>query len=521
MKNKRMFLLSAVVILTIINSPVQAAIILYDVDFGSPPHTVNQPPVIGTGPATRHTPTRIWFGNPIVVSEYGDLVNQPLLLRDDGTSPYYSQVEFKISGSRGFQGFFNVFYIEMDIYIPYASGLTILLDTPETRSITFQPNGDVDVFVPGDYPKTIGGYPRGTYFRFKIGFASLCSIFIHGQELARLDLLADELVSIRVNDEHFGAAAIDNVLIYGYSNEPLVELEIFGPQEVADNTEAQYTATAHYNDGTSSDVTESANWSVSPETYGSINQDGKLTTGAVATAGYITINVQFSVANVTFSAQKLISYVPKQLNSLEITGPDEVPDSNSAAYTAIAYYDDDSTADVSQEAVWSVEPDLFANIDENGLLTTEQLYRSEETVLISSEYTYGPNSITAKKQVVIFANCTTEELIRRNISSTVEIKNGILEELETALAKEKAAEEILRDMQQSRDTGEWSFLQVVKARVKIVWSIIKEMWAKRKIEDSKENLEDSLEILDSDDSQLAPPPNNGRRRRVGWQRRGR
>jgi len=210
-----------------------------------------------------------------------------------------------------------------------------------------------------------------------------------------------------------------------------------------------------------------------------------------------------------------------ELTDLEITGPDEVPDSNSAIYTAVAYYDDASTADVTTEAIWSVEPDMFANIDKNGLLTTQQLYAPEEIVWISAEYTEDEISLEADKEVVIFANCSIEELIMRDIMDAVQIKERVLEDLDAALVREKAAQDILRDMQDSRELGEWSFLQVVKARVRVLWAIIKQMWAKRKIEDSKDSLEDSLEILNNNDSQPAPPPNNGRGHGTGRLRRGR
>jgi len=207
------------------------------------------------------------------------------------------------------------------------------------------------------------------------------------------------------------------------------------------------------------------------------------------------------------------------LTDLEIIGPDEVPDNNSAAYTATAYYDDGSATDVTAEAVWSVEPDLFAEIDAGGLLTTQQLDTPEEIILILTEYTEGEMAIQANKQVVIFANCSIAQLIKRDISGAVEIKKEVLKKLETALAKEKAAEDMLRQMQKTHDLGEWSFLQVVKARVKVLWAIIKEMWAERKIKQSKEQLDDSLEILNEE-----PQPEaqlHGRRLRVGWQRRGR
>jgi hypothetical protein len=212
--------------------------------------------------------------------------------------------------------------------------------------------------------------------------------------------------------------------------------------------------------------------------------------------------------------------IPK-LVGFEIIGPDEVPDSNSAAYSAIAYYDNGFAPDVTTEAIWSVEPDIFANIDSTGLLTTQQLYTLQETICISAEYTEGPNTVTAVKEVVIFSNCSTEDLVRRDLLGAIRIKEEVLDELDEALAIEKVTEDMLREMQQSRDTSEWSFLQVVKARVRVLWSIIKEKLAERKIEQSKEQLEDSLEILNSEDPQPAPPPNNGRRRRRGWQKHGR
>ena len=56
-------LLLTIVVVTILNSSILAEsnLLLYDVDFSSPPHTVGQPPVTGTCPAPRETPTRIIF----------------------------------------------------------------------------------------------------------------------------------------------------------------------------------------------------------------------------------------------------------------------------------------------------------------------------------------------------------------------------------------------------------------------------------------------------------------------------
>ena len=59
-----------------------------------------------------------------------------------------------------------------------------------------------------------------------------------------------------------------------------------------------------------------------------------------------------------------------ELVGLEITGPSQVPEDSQTQYSAIALYDNNSTADVTDTAVWSVEPDVIADI-EAGLLTTE------------------------------------------------------------------------------------------------------------------------------------------------------
>ncbi len=55
-------------------------------------------------------------------------------------------------------------------------------------------------------------------------------------------------------------------------------LEIAGPNEVVENSEGQYCASVHYDNGDSVDVTSLVEWSLSSETYASIDDLGKLTT---------------------------------------------------------------------------------------------------------------------------------------------------------------------------------------------------------------------------------------------------
>jgi len=92
-----------------------------------------------------------------------------------------------------------------------------------------------------------------------------------------------------------------------------------------------------------------------------------------------------------------------ELVGLEITGPDEVAEDSQTQYSAIALYDNDSTADVTDDAVWSVEPNVIADI-EAGLLTTEKIFQPEE-LEIYAQYTEDGNIFEADKAVSVFAIC--------------------------------------------------------------------------------------------------------------------
>jgi len=89
---------------------------------------------------------------------------------------------------------------------------------------------------------------------------------------------------------------------------------------------------------------------------------------------------------------------------LEIVGPNEVAENFSASYKAIAYYDNNSTRDVTDSADWQVEPNMHASI-ENGLLTTEEIYVPQEDITIYAQYTGGEVTVEAEKEVLVFAVC--------------------------------------------------------------------------------------------------------------------
>ena len=87
--------------------------------------------------------------------------------------------------------------------------------------------------------------------------------------------------------------------------------------------------------------------------------------------------------------------------TLEIIGPGHVAENFSASYKAIAHYDDESTRDVTNSALWVVEPNSVASI-EAGLLTTESIDRAEEHITIYAQYTEEDVTFEAEKVVNIF-----------------------------------------------------------------------------------------------------------------------
>jgi hypothetical protein len=94
-----------------------------------------------------------------------------------------------------------------------------------------------------------------------------------------------------------------------------------------------------------------------------------------------------------------------ELIGLEIIGPNEVAAHFRAGYKAIAYYDDDSTRDVTKLALWGVEPNTIAGI-EAGVLTTKDIIK-DEPATIRATYTEGDVTFEAEKVIDIFGICPT------------------------------------------------------------------------------------------------------------------
>lgn len=94
-----------------------------------------------------------------------------------------------------------------------------------------------------------------------------------------------------------------------------------------------------------------------------------------------------------------------ELIGLDIEGADAVAENSQAQYKAIAYYNNDSAKDVTNLAVWSVEPNTNSSIAA-GILTTEAIDVPQD-VIITAQYSAGDVNESDEKDVSIFAICSS------------------------------------------------------------------------------------------------------------------
>ena len=144
---------------TVAPMPALTGTLLYDLDFGAPTHVVGSPPAVGgILSAPRNTVSFISFGAPTVVTAFGPLLDQPL--RFDSFDGQGDQIGLDIanlpSGTR--------YVLESELVVTSAAvngHFTVLFDTPEVRTVIFNSDGKVRVFVPSLFDGSIGVFTFG------------------------------------------------------------------------------------------------------------------------------------------------------------------------------------------------------------------------------------------------------------------------------------------------------------------------------------------------------------------------
>jgi hypothetical protein len=181
----------------------------------------------------------------------------------------------------------------------------------------------------------------------------------------------------------------------------------------------------------------------------------------------------------------------KVLQSIGIVGPNSVPEESESQYQVKAYYDDGTNEDITADSNLTVNNDEFAYFDANGLLITERLYRPREKCTISAAY----DGLSASLPVTIYAvcngvQCTNKQIINRNISDTIAIKQDVLEQLKYAKKMETATFQMM-----AASAKEYKSKNILKARIELLAAITYETWACARIDDSIDNLQDVNSII--------------------------
>ncbi|HEV2114362.1 MAG TPA: Ig-like domain-containing protein, partial [Terriglobales bacterium] len=118
----------------------------------------------------------------------------------------------------------------------------------------------------------------------------------------------------------------------------------------------QYTATGHYDDGTSHDITAIITWKSSSSSVAGINPGG-LATGA--NAG--TTNITATLGSVTNNPAAVLNVNAPTLVSIAVTPANPTVTVNSQVqFTATATFNDNSTQDITNTAAWSADNSLCA-----------------------------------------------------------------------------------------------------------------------------------------------------------------
>ena len=136
-------------------------------------------------------------------------------------------------------------------------------------------------------------------------------------------------------------------------------------QALAPGAGQQFTATGHYSDGTSKDLTSSAQWSSSDSNVASVSGTGMATAVAF---GVVTVTAQSGSLQATATVN--VSSAGTNLTAISISPAGaSIPIHTTQQFTATGSYSDGSSRDLTGLVSWGSSSTAAATIDVNGLLT--------------------------------------------------------------------------------------------------------------------------------------------------------
>jgi uncharacterized protein YjdB len=144
----------------------------------------------------------------------------------------------------------------------------------------------------------------------------------------------------------------------------VTSLTVSGNTNISVGQNSQLTATAHFSDGSSQNVTSAATWSSATPSVATVL--GGLVHGVAQGAAPITASYGGQNATVTVNVSGSTGPV---VNSLSVTGTSPMTVGQQAQYTAIANMSDGSSPNVTSQSQWTSTNPSVATVDSNGVVT--------------------------------------------------------------------------------------------------------------------------------------------------------
>jgi len=211
----------------------------------------------------------------------------------------------------------------------------------------------------------------------------------------------DTVVRVHASYSAYGVTKQADMSITVTTQEKVLSaVVISGPESIEEGGSGRFTAWAVYSDNSTREVTGLVSWAVNSP--GSISELGIYQAPAnVVSSEQVTIVGSYSENGVTSEGRKVITLVDagKVLAELAIHGPSTVGEAGSGSYTAIALYDDGSTADVTDLVTWSV--DGAGSINEAGTYYAPSAVAQDTGVTIHASLADGQVSRQASMQVTV------------------------------------------------------------------------------------------------------------------------
>jgi uncharacterized protein YjdB len=207
-----------------------------------------------------------------------------------------------------------------------------------------------------------------------------------------------------------GAISATSVLTVTDATLSSITVTPANPSIPKDQTQ-QLKATGVFSDGTSTDITASAEWSSANTSVATVNTNGLAsgvasgTSDITATSGTTSGSTTLTVTNATLSSLVVSPATPSVIKGM------------SKQFAATGTYSDDSVHDVSTEVIWSSTDLLVAKIDTNGLATgigagSSLITATLDTISDDSNLTVinaTLNSITVTPSDPIISNGNTKQ----------------------------------------------------------------------------------------------------------------